>query len=176
MTPPADPTIPRRRLGPTSVEVSQLGFGGATIGGIVIGAVTAFTDFPTATIVWVIVLLVYQQIENNVLTPKIQGKAVNLSGFFIIVAVTLFGALLGVLGALVLGLGMMLMGGGTEAEPTAIALPTKKQGILDAPLLDRREHYLGIGVTAEGDASLLQLRAKLPVVVDLTVEDDHVAL
>ena len=45
-----------------------------------------------------------------------------------------------------------------------------------AVLLDRREHYLGIGVTAEGDASLLQLRAKLPVVVDLTVEDDHVAL
>ena len=45
------------------------------------------------------VLLVYQQVENNVLTPKIQGKAVNLSGFFIIVAVTLFGAL-GVLGAL----------------------------------------------------------------------------
>ena len=40
------------------------------------------------------------RVENNVLTPKIQGKAVNLSGFFIIVAVTLFGALLGVLGAL----------------------------------------------------------------------------
>ena len=46
------------------------------------------------------VLLVYQQIENNILTPKIQGAAVNLSGFFIIIAVTLFGALLGVLGAL----------------------------------------------------------------------------
>ena len=44
-------------------------------------------------------LLVYQQVENNVLTPKIQGVAVSLSGFFIIVAVTLFGALLGVLGA-----------------------------------------------------------------------------
>jgi predicted PurR-regulated permease PerM len=47
-----------------------------------------------------IVVLVYQQLENNILTPKIQGKAVRLSGFFIIVAVTLFGALLGVLGAL----------------------------------------------------------------------------
>ena len=47
-----------------------------------------------------VVVLVYQQVENNILTPKIQGKAVNLSGFFIIVAVTLFGALLGVLGAL----------------------------------------------------------------------------
>ena len=47
-------------------------------------------------------------------------------------AVKIF-ALVGVLGALVLGLGMMLMGGETEAEPTAIALPTKKQGVLDAP-------------------------------------------
>ena len=42
-------------------------------------------------------------------------------------------ALVGVLGALVLGLGMMLMGGETAAEPTAIVLPTKKQGVLDAP-------------------------------------------
>ena len=47
-------------------------------------------------------------------------------------AVKIF-ALLRVLGALVLGLGMMLMGGETEAEPAAIALPTKKQGVLDAP-------------------------------------------
>jgi predicted PurR-regulated permease PerM len=53
-----------------------------------------------AAIVMLIVILVYQQVENNILTPKIQGKAVNLSGFFIIVSVTLFGALLGVLGAL----------------------------------------------------------------------------
>ena len=50
-----------------------------------------------------VVVLVYQQVENNILTPKIQGKAVNLSGFFIIVSVTLFGALLGVLGALTAG-------------------------------------------------------------------------
>jgi predicted PurR-regulated permease PerM len=46
------------------------------------------------------VILIYQQVENNILTPKIQGKAVSLSAFFIILAVTLFGALLGVLGAL----------------------------------------------------------------------------
>ena len=34
MTPFADSTISRRRLGRTSVEVGILGFGGATIGGI----------------------------------------------------------------------------------------------------------------------------------------------
>ena len=54
----------------------------------------------TAAIIMLVVVLAYQQLENNILTPKIQGKAVQLSAFFIIVAVTLFGALLGVLGAL----------------------------------------------------------------------------
>ena len=47
------------------------------------------------------VVLVYQQVENNLLGPTIYGKAVNISAFFVILGVTLFGALLGVLGALV---------------------------------------------------------------------------
>ena len=47
------------------------------------------------------VVLVYQQVENNLLGPTIYGKAVNISAFFVILGVTVFGALLGVLGALV---------------------------------------------------------------------------
>jgi hypothetical protein len=62
-------------------------------------------------------------------------------------AVKIF-ALVGVLGALVLGLGMMLMGGETEAEPTAIALPTKKQGILDAPARAKK-----VAAQAKADAA-----------------------
>ena len=73
---------------------------GATIAGFVLVPTLWAEEGITAAIIMLVVLLVYQQIENNVLTPKIQGKAVNLSGFFIIIAVTLFGALLGVLGAL----------------------------------------------------------------------------
>jgi predicted PurR-regulated permease PerM len=73
---------------------------GATIAGVILVPALLAEEGLTAAIIMLVVLLVYQQIENNVLTPKIQGKAVNLSGFFIIVAVTLFGALLGVLGAL----------------------------------------------------------------------------
>jgi len=73
---------------------------GATIAGFILVPALWAEEGLTAAIIMLVVLLVYQQVENNVLTPKIQGKAVNLSGFFIIVAVTLFGALLGVLGAL----------------------------------------------------------------------------
>jgi predicted PurR-regulated permease PerM len=73
---------------------------GATLAGVILVPVLWAEEGITAAIIMLVVLLVYQQVENNVLTPKIQGVAVNLSGFFIIVAVTLFGALLGVLGAL----------------------------------------------------------------------------
>jgi len=73
---------------------------GATIAGFVLVPTLWAEEGLTAAIIMLIVVLGYQQVENNILTPKIQGKAVELSGFFIIVAVTLFGALLGVLGAL----------------------------------------------------------------------------
>jgi predicted PurR-regulated permease PerM len=73
---------------------------GATIAGFVLVPTLWAEEGLTAALIMLVVVLVYQQVENNVLTPKIQGKAVNLSGFFIIVAVTLFGSLLGVLGAL----------------------------------------------------------------------------
>jgi predicted PurR-regulated permease PerM len=74
---------------------------GATIGGVVIGVVTAFNDFPTATIVWVIVFLVYQQVENNVLQPLVYRKTVDVSPLLVIVAILIGSTLLGVLGALV---------------------------------------------------------------------------
>ena len=73
---------------------------GATIAGFILVPAIWAEEGITSALIMLAVVLVYQQVENNVLTPKIQGKAVNLSGFFIIVAVTLFGSLLGVLGAL----------------------------------------------------------------------------
>ncbi len=73
---------------------------GATIAGFVLVPTLWAEQGVVAAVIMLVVVLVYQQVENNILTPKIQGRAVNLSGFFIIVAVTMFGALLGVLGAL----------------------------------------------------------------------------
>jgi predicted PurR-regulated permease PerM len=73
---------------------------GATIAGFVLVPTVWAEQGVTAALIMLAVVLVYQQVENSILTPKIQGKAVSLSPFFIIVAVSLFGALLGVLGAL----------------------------------------------------------------------------
>jgi predicted PurR-regulated permease PerM len=74
---------------------------GATIGAVLVGVVTLFTDFPTATIVWAVFSVVYQQVENTVIQPQIQRRAVDIHPFAVLVSV-LFGAtLFGVVGALV---------------------------------------------------------------------------
>lgn len=73
---------------------------GATIGALLVGIVTVFHDFPVATIVWLIWAVAYQQVENTMIQPQIQRRAVEVHAFVVLVSV-LFGAtLFGVLGAL----------------------------------------------------------------------------
>jgi predicted PurR-regulated permease PerM len=74
---------------------------GATLGGILVGIVVAFVNFPVGLIIWVAVLIVYQQIENNLIQPLVYGKAVELHPLIVIVAILIGAALLGVLGALI---------------------------------------------------------------------------
>jgi predicted PurR-regulated permease PerM len=74
---------------------------GATIAGFILVPTVFAEQGLTAALIMLVVILVYQQVENNVLTPTVQGKAVDISGFFVMLGVTVFGALLGVLGALV---------------------------------------------------------------------------
>ena len=75
-------------------------------GGTLPGTVTpaagtiAFVDFPTATIVWAIWAIMYQQIENNLIQPRIQAHAVDVQPFVVLVAVLFGSTLFGVLGAL----------------------------------------------------------------------------
>ena len=47
---------------------------GATLGAILVGIITLFNDFPTTTIIWVIWSIVYQQVENNIIQPRIQAQ------------------------------------------------------------------------------------------------------
>jgi predicted PurR-regulated permease PerM len=73
---------------------------GATIGAVIVGVITLFVDFPTATIVWTIYAIVYQQIENTVIQPQIQNRAVQIQPFLVLVSVLFASTLFGVLGAL----------------------------------------------------------------------------
>jgi len=74
---------------------------GATIGGVAIGLVTAFHDFPSDTIIWAIVFIVYQQLENNIIQPLVYRRTVNVSPLLVIVSILIGSSLIGVLGALV---------------------------------------------------------------------------
>jgi len=74
---------------------------GATIAGFILVPTLFAEEGLTAALIMLAVVLVYQQVENNVITPTVQGKAVDISGFFVMLSVTVFGALLGVIGALV---------------------------------------------------------------------------
>ena len=73
---------------------------GATLGAIAVGIITLFNDFPTATIIWTIWSIVYQQIENNVIQPRIQARAVSVHPFVVLTSVLFGSTLFGVLGAL----------------------------------------------------------------------------
>jgi predicted PurR-regulated permease PerM len=73
---------------------------GSTIAGIVMG-IAALSVSTTALIVVVIMIIAYQQFENYVLQPTIIGKAADISGFLVILSVLFWGALFGVVGAIV---------------------------------------------------------------------------
>jgi predicted PurR-regulated permease PerM len=73
---------------------------GATLGAIIVGVVTLFGDFPADTIIWAVWSIVYQQVENNLVQPQIQKRAVDINPFLVIVSVLCGGTLLGILGAL----------------------------------------------------------------------------
>jgi predicted PurR-regulated permease PerM len=73
---------------------------GATIAGIIIGIV-ALSVGVEALIAFAIVMVVYQQIENYVLQPTIIGKAAQVSGFTVLTSVLVFGALFGLIGAII---------------------------------------------------------------------------
>jgi predicted PurR-regulated permease PerM len=73
---------------------------GATLGAVLVGIVTAFNDFPVDTVIWVIWAIVYQQVENNVIQPRIQARAVQLEPLIVLISVLFGSTLFGVLGAL----------------------------------------------------------------------------
>ena len=73
---------------------------GATIAAVFVGVVTLFNDFPTATIIWAIFAIAYQQFENYVIQPQIQKRAVELQPFVTLVSVLFGGTLFGIFGAI----------------------------------------------------------------------------
>ena len=73
---------------------------GATIAGVIVGIVALSVGLE-AFIVFLIVIVVYQQLENYILQPTIIGRAARISGFTVLASVLAFGALFGLIGAII---------------------------------------------------------------------------
>ncbi len=72
---------------------------GATLGAIVVSAIGLATDVQVG-IACIVFFLIYQQIENYVIYPRVMAKSVDIPGAMTVIAALVGAALLGVVGAL----------------------------------------------------------------------------
>lgn len=73
---------------------------GATIGAVIVSLILALNSIPAA-LIFAVYFIIYQQVENNFISPSIQAKTVEVSALTILVAILIGVSLLGLLGALI---------------------------------------------------------------------------
>ena len=73
---------------------------GAFIGGF-IGAVLIVAVDPIKAIIFIVFIIVLQQIEGNLIYPHIVGKNIGLPSILVLVAITVGGSLFGIIGMIV---------------------------------------------------------------------------
>ena len=73
---------------------------GAFIGGF-IGAVLIVAVDPIKAIIFIIFIIILQQIEGNLIYPHIVGKNIGLPSIWVLVAITVGGSLFGIIGMIV---------------------------------------------------------------------------
>lgn len=96
---------------------------GATLGAVVVTAIGFATD-PKIGLACLIFYVIYQQVENYVIYPKVMSRSVDIPGSLIVIAALVGAALLGVVGALL-------------AIPTAAAVLMVVREVV-VPKLDRQ--------------------------------------
>jgi predicted PurR-regulated permease PerM len=70
--------------------------------GCALGALFILVESPVQALTFVIVFLILQQIEGNLIYPKVVGTSIGLPGMWVLVALTVGGELFGVMGMLVM--------------------------------------------------------------------------
>lgn len=69
--------------------------------GTILGAVLIFMISPVKAIIFIIFVLVIQQLENNLIYPKVVGKSIGLPGMWVLLSVTVGGSIGGLLGLII---------------------------------------------------------------------------
>ncbi|MBO5200529.1 MAG: AI-2E family transporter [Clostridia bacterium] len=73
---------------------------GAYIGAAV-GALMMLTESPIKALLFIVFIIVLQQLEGNLIFPKVVGKSIGLPAFWVLAAVTIGGGIFGVLGMII---------------------------------------------------------------------------
>lgn len=73
---------------------------GATIAGIIVTLLLAINSLPAAAI-FAVYFVIYQQLENNVISPRIQSKRIELSPLAVLTAVTIGLYVFGIAGGII---------------------------------------------------------------------------
>ena len=68
--------------------------------GMIIGAILIFTINPLQALVFIVFYQVLQEIENNLIYPRVVGSSVGLPGLWTLLSIFVFGGLFGVFGML----------------------------------------------------------------------------
>ena len=66
--------------------------------GCIVGAFLIFVSDPLLAVGFVVMFLVLQQIENNLIYPRVVGTSIGLNGMWVLVAVAIGGELMGIAG------------------------------------------------------------------------------
>ena len=66
--------------------------------GCALGAFFILVNDPIQALTFIAMFLILQQLENNLIYPRVVGTSIGLSGMWVLVAVTVGGALMGVAG------------------------------------------------------------------------------
>ena len=72
--------------------------------GAILSAVLLLMVSPLKALIFLVFLVILQQIEGNVIYPKVVGSSIGLPGIWVLAAVTVGGGLLGLEGVLLLSL------------------------------------------------------------------------
>lgn len=70
--------------------------------GCIVGAFFILVNDPMQAVVFVIMFLVLQQLENNLIYPRVVGESIGLPGMWVLAAVTVGGEIMGVAGMLLM--------------------------------------------------------------------------
>jgi predicted PurR-regulated permease PerM len=70
--------------------------------GCIVGAFLILMDSPVKALIFLIFIIILQQIEGNLIYPKVVGTSIGLPGLWVLAAVTVGGGVMGV-GGMLLG-------------------------------------------------------------------------